>query len=100
MFIAECKFWHGPKGFNEAIDQLLGYLSRRDTKTAILVFNTTKDSGSVRTKMHDVMQARPEYKKTVFHNSDGDSRYILVKPSEPGKEIIVTTQLYDVRQKK
>ncbi len=32
-FIAECKFWKGPKGFGEAIDQLLGYASWRDSKT-------------------------------------------------------------------
>ena len=38
--------------------------------------------------MHEAMQARAEYKKTVFHQPDGDSRYILIKPSEPGKDII------------
>jgi hypothetical protein len=32
IFIAECKFWDGVKKFNEAIDQLLGYLSWRDSK--------------------------------------------------------------------
>jgi hypothetical protein len=100
VFIAECKFWHGSKGFNDTIDQLLGYLTWRDTKAAILVFNKTKGSSSVRDKMHEVMQERPECKKTVFSNTDGDSRYILVKPSEPGKEVIVTTQLYDVPAKK
>jgi len=31
-FIGECKFWHGPKRFGEAIDQLLGYTVWRDTK--------------------------------------------------------------------
>jgi hypothetical protein len=100
VFIAECKFWRGPKGFNDAIDQLLGYLTWRDTKAAILVFNNTKDSDGVRAKMHESMQARTEHKKTIFQNQGGDSRYILVKASEPGKEIIVTTQLYDVPAKK
>ena len=39
-FIAECKFWKGPKHYAETIDQLLGYSSWRDAKkTAILVFN-------------------------------------------------------------
>jgi hypothetical protein len=33
IFIAECKFWHGPKSFNDAIDQLFGYLSWRDSKS-------------------------------------------------------------------
>ena len=33
VFIAECKFWSGEKGFLETIDQLLGYLTWRDSKT-------------------------------------------------------------------
>jgi len=33
-FIAECKFWMGEKAFLAALDQLLSYLSWRDTKTA------------------------------------------------------------------
>jgi hypothetical protein len=32
VFIAECKFWHGQKAFGEAIGQLLGYLTWRDSK--------------------------------------------------------------------
>ena len=99
VFIAECKFWRGQKGFNEAIDQLLSYLTWRDSKCALLIFNTTRDSAGVRAKMYEAMQTRPEYKKTLFHKPDGDSRYILIKPSEPGKEIVVTTQLYDVPTK-
>jgi len=99
VFIAECKFWRGQKGFNETIDQLLGYLTWRDTKCALLIFNTTKDSAGVRARMHETMKARPEYRKTVFHNPDGDSRYIIIKSSEPGKEIIVATQLYDIPTK-
>jgi hypothetical protein len=38
VFIAECKFWSGEKQFLETIDQLLSYLTWRDTKTAILIF--------------------------------------------------------------
>lgn len=42
------------------------------------------------------MQARPEHRKTVLHTPDADSRYVLVKATDPGREIIITTQLYDV----
>lgn len=96
VFIAECKFWRGVKYFSDAIDQILRYLSWRDTKCALLVFNKTKDTGGVRQKMQEIMQARPECKKTVFSNLDGDSRYVFTKESDPGKEIIITTQLYDM----
>jgi hypothetical protein len=96
VFIAECKFWKGQKAFNEAIDQLLSYLSWRDTKCALLVFNKTKDSATVRQKMHEVMQGRPEHRRTAAHDPNGDARYIFVKDSDPGREVIITTQLYDM----
>ena len=96
IFIAECKFWRGPKGYNQAIDQLLRYMSWRDTKCALLVFNKTKDSTAVRNKMHEVMESRTEFRKTISHDDSGDSRYILIKDDDPGKEIIITAQLFDI----
>lgn len=96
IFIAECKFWRGTKAFDEAINQLLGYLTWRDSKCALLIFNKTKDSVAVRGKMHKAMEARSEHRKTVYQNSNGDSRYIFVKEAHPGREIIITTQLYDI----
>lgn len=99
VFIAECKFWHGPKGFSDAVDQLLSYLTWRDSKCTLLIFNKTRDSNGIRQKMHDVMDARPECRKVLFHKQDHDSRYVFVKSSDPGREITITTQLYDVPTK-
>ena len=96
IFIAECKFWRGQKVFNDAIDQLLSYLSWRDTKCALLIFNKTKDTSGVRNKMHLAMESRSEHRKTVFYSEDGDSRYIFVKKDEPSREILITTQIYDI----
>jgi hypothetical protein len=96
VFIAECKFWTGPKAYNDAIDQLLGYLTWRDCKCALLIFNRNQDSTAVANKMHATLLERAEFRKTVTHDVQGDSRYVVVKATEPGREIIVTTQLYDV----
>ncbi len=38
-FIAECKIWHGIKKFKDAIKQLFGYTTWKDTKVALIVFN-------------------------------------------------------------
>src|SRR6266498_4143023 len=38
LFICECKFWEGPAGFTETIDQLFRYTGWRDTKLAIVMF--------------------------------------------------------------
>ena len=99
IFIAECKFWRGPKGFSEAVDQLLSYLSWRDSKCALLIFNKNKDSSAVRERMHELMENRKEHRRTLFQNKDGDSRYIFIKADDPGKEIIITTQLFDIPNK-
>lgn len=45
VFIAECKVWRGEKLFSEAIDQLLGYVTWRDTRTALILF--VKNSGII-----------------------------------------------------
>ena len=42
IFIAECKYWDGPKKLIETVDQLLSYTSWRDSKIAILIFNRQK----------------------------------------------------------
>ena len=96
VFIAECKFWRGAKSYEEAVDQLLGYLSWRDSKCALLIFNKTKDSSSVRAKMHEIMTGRAEHRKTVSHDPQGDSRYTFVKASDPGREIQIQTMLFDI----
>lgn len=45
VFIAECKIWHGEKLFLEAINQLLDYVTWRDTRTALILF--VKNSGVI-----------------------------------------------------
>lgn len=43
LFIGECKFWSGAKGFVETIDQLYGYTAWRDTKLAVIMFVRERD---------------------------------------------------------
>ena len=62
------------KSLNDAIDQLLGYLSWRDSKCALLVFNKTKDSSAIRQKMHEAMESRIEHRKTVVCDPDRGQR--------------------------
>jgi hypothetical protein len=96
VFIAECKFWRGEKSFDDAVTQLMGYLSWRDSKCALLIFNQTQNSTAVMNKMHEWMRGRPEYRKVLQEPNEGVARYVLVKPSDPGREIQVATMLFDV----
>jgi hypothetical protein len=43
VFVAECKFWKGQKAHLEAIDQILSYLTWRDSKAALVYFMQSKE---------------------------------------------------------
>jgi hypothetical protein len=43
LFIGECKFWGGAKKLGETIDQILRYVTWRDSKAAILFFVNGKE---------------------------------------------------------
>lgn len=96
IFIAECKFWKGEKSFNDAIDQLLSYLTWRDCKCALLIFNKNRDSHSVAEKMHSIMMNRNEFKAFLEKRSDGTILYQFAKVDEPRNPIIIATQLFDI----
>ncbi len=57
VFIAECKIWTGPKAIAAAIDQLVGYLTWRDTKAALIVFIRNKDTHAAIDSLHHAVAA-------------------------------------------
>ena len=52
IFIAECKIWKGEKAFLEAINQLLSYLTWRDSKTSLLVFVKQTNISTIINTLH------------------------------------------------
>jgi hypothetical protein len=60
LFIGECKFWSGTKGFTDAINQLFGYTAWRDTKLAIIMFVREKDLSAVVEKARVALEHHPQ----------------------------------------
>ena len=96
IFIAECKFWKGPKGFRETIDQLLGYTSWRDTKTAILVFTKGTALSTVLAGIKGEVERYPTYKRTERWAHETGARYILHQRSDPNRELLLTVLVFEV----
>lgn len=101
VFIAECKFWRGEKKLIEAIDQLLGYTSWRDTKTAILLFNKNHDFSSVLKKIEPAIKTHTCYKrkcslKSHKLKSETIFSYVFHQPQDVNREIIITIMAFDV----
>jgi hypothetical protein len=61
LFIGECKFWSGPKGFAETIDQLFSYAGWRDTKLAIVMFVREKGLTAVVEKARETLEKHPQF---------------------------------------
>lgn len=98
VFIAECKFWHGEKGFVDTVDQLLSYVTWRDTKTAVVIFNKNKNLSGVIETIKKAMESYPHKKRGPVIESDTRLRYVLGQPTDPNREIIVTVMIYDIPQ--
>jgi hypothetical protein len=99
IFVAECKFWRGEKQFSETIDQILSYLSWRDTKAAIILFNRNKDFSQVLAKVKEAASAHPNRKHGPKIESETRLRYVFGTPSDAGREIILTVMAFDVPAK-
>lgn len=93
IFIAECKFWTGSQGLSDTVDQILGYASWRDTKTAILLFNRNKNLTSVLEKVPGAVENHENFKRRV--NETG-FRFLLKQLSDTARELLLTVLVFDV----
>jgi hypothetical protein len=96
VFIAECKFWTGPKGLAAAIDQLLGYISWRDTKTAVVLFSRDVSMSTVLEKVPATVRKHSNYLATVPYDRDGAYRFRLHQPGDRGRELVLTVVVFAV----
>jgi hypothetical protein len=96
VFIAECKFWHGAKGFLDTVDQLLSYLSWRDSKAAVVVFNKNKNLSSVLSSIKESMEKHPHRKRGPKVEGETRFRYVMGNPGDHNREITMTVLVYDI----
>jgi hypothetical protein len=100
IFIAECKFWDGEKQFIGTIDQLLSYLSWRDTKAAVLIFNRNVNFTEVINRIAEAVPKHSNFKRLVDQLDESSFRYIFHQPNDPNREVILTVMAFDVPTRK
>lgn len=96
IFVAECKFWEGPKSLARAIEQLLGYASWRDTKTALLIFNRGGNLTSVLGRIPEAVKVHSSFKRELSHGSETGFRYILHHRDDPSRELVLTILVFEI----
>lgn len=99
LFIAECKFWRGPKQFLETIDQLLGYVTWRDTKAAIFVFNRDTAMTTVLQGVKQNLSQHASFKKMVDWRHETGVRCLLKHNNDPSRDVLVTVLVFEIPKK-
>ena len=96
IFIAECKYWAGPKTLTDAIDQLLSYSSWRDTKVAVIIFNRNKGFTKVLEAIQSTTKAHPNCKRELNKRSETSFRFILSHRDDTNRELTLTIMAFDI----
>lgn len=96
IFIAECKFWSGPKKLTDTIDQLLGYSSWRDTKTAVVLFNRNRDFSKVLAAIPETVRGHGQFKRELLGSSETVFRYLFANKDDRNRELYLTIMAFDV----
>lgn len=99
IFIAECMFWKGPKSLTEKINQLLRYLSWRDTKTAILIFNKNKEFSKVLEQIPELVKQHKNFKREMEYRYETGFRFVLHQSNDKNRELSLTVLAFDIPSK-
>lgn len=96
-FVAECKIWKGRKELSQAIDQLLGYLTWRDCKAAIVIFNkhNARFSGIIET-VPGVFKAHPLHKRDVDTSEYGEWEFHMTSLEDEGRQICIHVFVFNL----
>lgn len=96
VFIAECKNWRGPKNLIDALDQLLGYATWRDTKLALLIFNKRKNLTSVLAKIPIAIREHSSFKKEIFRKEETEFSFIVSHRDDNSRELKLAIMVFEV----
>ena len=95
-FVAECKMWKGAASFHASINQLLGYLTWRDCKAAIIVFNKRNSGFSgIRSKISSELPRHAQFKRDI-ENKEGQGEWRNVFRSSEDELREVTIHVFAV----
>jgi len=96
-FIAECKIWRGQKSFSEAIDQLLSYLTWRDCKTALIVFNkNNKNFSQILESVDSTVLAHPNFLSKVSQADENEWLYKMRAKDDETRPIKINVMFFNL----
>ena len=96
-FVAECAMWRGEKHLVGKVDQLLGYLTWRDCKAALVIFN--KEVAGFAELLNKVPETLAKHRflvKDIGQQGEGEWRYVLRSAEDEGRRITVHVFMFNL----
>lgn len=87
VFVAECKFWGGRKVFHATIDQLLSYLTWRDSKAALIYFVKNNQIGPVLQTIATNAREHPCFIRLESTRAESWMQFEFRLPSDPSRNV-------------
>lgn len=102
-FVAECKIWHGQQSIVGALNQLLGYLTWRDCKASIIIFNKDNiDFSKLLTDIPNAIKQHPLFVRDLqqVHPYEGEWDFIVKYENDTQREIMLHIFAFNVQNSK
>jgi hypothetical protein len=90
VFVGECKFWGGLKAFHVTIDQLLSYLTWRDSKAAVVSFVKNSQFGPVLQMIKTGTTQHPCFIRLESNRGESWMQFEFRLPSDPSRNVHLT----------
>jgi hypothetical protein len=87
VFVAECKIWHGLKAHHATIDQLLGYLTWRDSKAALVYLVGETQVGPILDVIAKGTPQHPCFIRLESTRAESWMQYEFKLPTDPSRNV-------------
>ena len=98
-FVGECKLWNGPAGLTTALDQLLGYLTWRDSKASLILFNSrNRNFSKILETLPSVVRDHSLFVCDLPCEETGEWRVQMCSKEDEGRRVIVHVFIFNLYQ--
>lgn len=96
-FVAECKIWRGSKELVDAVEQMLGYLTWRDSRCALVVFNK-ENAGftEIQNKIPGLIKGLKNFQRDISNQPSGEWRYVVKSSDDESKHITMQVFIFNL----
>ena len=98
-FVGECKLWAGPASLTSALSQLLAYLTWRDSKASLILFNSrNRNFSSILEAMSGTVRDHPLFLRDLPCEESGELRIQMRSEEDEGRRVTVHAFVFDLYQ--